>query len=65
MRLIVAIVVVLALTLLLAAPAFAVDGSSGSGESFGQHHATMGQSQELGGGMNPGMHDGFSGWTPM
>lgn len=55
-----------ALSLAVAAPAFAT-GANGAGLDFGQHHAT--HAQEMGGFtgvMNPGvMHKGFSGWTGM
>ena len=55
-----------ALSLTVAAPAFAT-GAGGAGRDFGQHHAT--HAQEMGGftgAMNPGvMHKGFSGWTGM
>ena len=55
-----------ALSLAVAAPAFAT-GAGGAGRDFGQHHAA--HAQEMGGftgAMNPGvMHKGFSGWTGM
>lgn len=56
------LIVVLALTLALAAPALA---ATGAGRDYGQHIAA--HAQEMGGftgNMNPGvMHQGFSGWT--
>ena len=61
------IVAVMALSLAVAAPAFAVNGSGGTGEDYGLHHAGM--AQEMGGFTgtdNPGVHhEGFSGWPPM
>lgn len=57
------LIVVLALTLVLAAPALA--GAGGAGRDYGQHIAA--HAQEMGGftgNMNPGvMHQGFSGRT--
>lgn len=59
------LIVVLALTLALAAPALAATGAGGAGRDYGQHIAAP--AQEMGGftgNMNPGvMHQGFSGWT--
>lgn len=52
------------LILALAVPAFAATGTGGAGAAFGKHHAT--HAQEMGGftgAENPGMHQGFSGWT--
>ncbi len=52
------------LALALAAPAFAATGAGGAGAAFGQHHAM--HAQEMGGFTgteNPGMHQGFAGWT--
>lgn len=54
----------LVLILALAVPAFAVTGAGGAGVAFGQHHAM--HAQETGGFTgteNPGMHQGFAGWT--
>ena len=51
------------LALAMAVPAFAT-GAGGAGRDFGQHHAT--HAQEMGGFTgteNPGMHEGFAGWT--
>ena len=64
---IIAIAVVIAVALLLvpAAALAATTGADGAGQAFGQHHAGMAQAGELGAAMNPGMHQGFSGWTPM
>jgi hypothetical protein len=64
MRRIFTLVAILALTLVLAAPALAATGAGGAGRDYGQHHAeharTMGG---FSGEMNPGvMHQGFSGW---
>lgn len=57
---------VLALSLLLAVPAFAT-GADRAGYEYGQHHAA--HAREMGGftgTMNPGvMHRGFSGWMGM
>lgn len=59
------LIVVLALTLALAAPALAATGAGGAGRDYRQHIAA--HAQEMGGftgNMNPGvMHQGFSGWT--
>ena len=55
--------VVAMLMLAVASPAFAT-GAGGAGLAFGQHHAT--HAQEMGGFTgteNPGMHQGFAGWT--
>ncbi|MDZ4063200.1 MAG: hypothetical protein U1E22_00870 [Coriobacteriia bacterium] len=52
------------LALAVAAPAFAATGAGGAGRDFGIHHAT--HARDMGGfsgTMNPGMHQGFSGWT--
>ena len=61
------IVGVAAAAALLVVPsaALATNGSDGAGQAFGQHHAAMAQAGMLGQDMNPGMHQGFSGWTPM
>jgi len=61
------VVSVLAAATLLIMPsaALATNGSDGAGQAFGQHHADMAQAGMLGSDMNPGMHQGFSGWTPM
>lgn len=58
------VVAVLAVVLMfaLAAPAFAVNGSGGAGRDFGLHHAEHAQAGHLGADMNPGMHQGFSGF---
>jgi hypothetical protein len=48
--------------LLVPAGALAANASGGDGMEYGQHHATMAQNGELGAGMNPGHHRGFSGW---
>ncbi len=57
-------VTVLAAAALLVIPgtALAADASGGAGQAFGQHHAAMAQDGMLGADMNPGMHQGFSGW---
>lgn len=64
MRKISMLALVAALTLAVAAPAFAT-GANGAGADYGQHHAA--HAQEMGGFTgteNPGvMHQGFSGWT--
>jgi hypothetical protein len=63
---IIAVVIVVALLLV---PAAAMAGTlfpaSDYGQDFGQHHAFM--AQQMGGfsgTMNPGDHNGFSGWDP-
>ena len=60
-------VTILATAALLVVPsaALAANASGGAGQAFGQHHAAMAQDGMLGADMNPGMHQGFSGWTPM
>jgi hypothetical protein len=67
MRRIFTAVAVLALTLAVAAPAFAATGAAGAGRDYGQHHAAM--AREMGGfsgAMNPGVHhQGFSNWHHM
>lgn len=65
MKTIAATVLAAAALLVVPAGALATSASAGVGETFGQHHATMAQDGQLGADMNPGMHDGFSGWTPM
>jgi hypothetical protein len=60
-----AVVIASAALLVVPASALATTGAGGAGLSFGDHHAGMAQSGELDGAMNPGMHDGFFGWTPM
>ena len=66
MRRVFTAVAVLALTLAVAAPAFAATGAGGAGREYGQHHAAM--AKEMGGfsgTMNPGVHhQGFSNWDP-
>lgn len=61
------VVSVLAAAALLVVPsaALATTASDGAGQAFGQHHAGMAQAGMLSGDMNPGMHEGLSGWTPM
>ena len=39
--------------------------ASASGAEFGHHVSACAQSTGLDGTHNPGMHRGFSGWTPM
>lgn len=59
-RALIVLAVVMVLVIGSAMPAFA--GSAGS--EFGGHHAQM--AQDMGGftaEMNPGMHQGFAGWT--
>ncbi|HEX5642858.1 MAG TPA: hypothetical protein VFZ86_11055 [Thermoleophilia bacterium] len=60
-------VTILAAGALLVVPssALAANASGDPGEAFGQHHAAMAQDGHLGADMTPGMHKGFSGWTPM
>lgn len=61
------VVTALAAATLLIVPsaALATTGADGAGRAFGQHHAGMAQAGMIGQDMNPGMHQGFSGWTPM
>ncbi len=47
----------LAGTALAATPA-----NNGAGEAFGLHHADHAQQDMIGEDMNPGIHEGFSGW---
>ena len=67
MRRVFTAVAVLALALVVAAPAFAATGAGGAGRDYGLHHAGM--AKEMGGftgTMNPGVHhQGFSNWDPM
>lgn len=65
MKTIAATVLAAAALLLVPAGALATNASDGAGQAFGQHHATMAQDGHLSGDMNPGMHQGFSGWIPM
>ena len=65
MKTIAATVLAAAALLIVPAGALAANASAGAGKAFGQHHATMAQDGHLGADMNPGMHRGFSGWTPM
>lgn len=54
------------LALSLAVPAFAVNGSGGTGLAFGDHHATHAQDMTgFSAEMNPGTHTGFAGWEAM
>lgn len=64
-RTIVAFVLVAVLMLALAAPALAVTGAGGAGQVFGQMHAEHARDGVLGQEMNPGNHQGFSGWHHM
>lgn len=61
-------VIVLAMVLLLAVAALpaAADtgGSPNANAEYGQHHAEHARNGELGGEMNPGMHQGKSNWDP-
>lgn len=54
------VVAVMASTLLTAAPAQAASVSA----DFGQNVATCAQTMGFTGAMNPGVHDGKSGWDP-
>lgn len=61
------LIVTLALALVLifglAGTGFAVTpADDGAGEAFGLHHADHAQQGQIRGDMNPGMHEGFSGW---
>jgi hypothetical protein len=65
-RTLIVLLLAIALVAVLAVPALAATpANDGAGQLFGQHHATMAQAGQLGQDMNPGMHRGFSGWTPM
>jgi hypothetical protein len=57
-------VTILAAAGLLIVPtsALAVDASDGAGAEYGQHHAAMAEDGHLDADMNPGHHQGFSGW---
>jgi hypothetical protein len=63
MLLVVTLALVLTVSLAGAALA-ATPASDGAGQAFGQHHADMAQQGGLGQDMNPGMHQGFTGWPP-
>ena len=54
-----------ALSLAVAAPAFAQTGANGMGRAYGMDHSTEAQvNHGFTGTMNPGVeHHGFSGWT--
>jgi hypothetical protein len=65
-RTLIVLLLAIALLAVLAVPALAAaPANGGAGQLFGQHQATMAQSGQLGQDMNPGMHQGISGWTPM
>ena len=65
-RTLIVLLLAIALLAILAVPALATTpANDGAGQLFGQHHATMAQSGQLGQDMNPGVHQGISGWTPM
>ena len=50
---------------LVASPASADPGGSPNANAdYGQHHADHARDGHLGGDMNPGMHEGKSGWDP-
>jgi hypothetical protein len=57
-------VTILAAAGLLIVPtsALAANASDGAGRDYGQHHAAMAREGHLGADMNPGHHQGFSGW---
>lgn len=61
-RTLVVLALALVLVLALASPALAVNGSGGAGLEFGQHHAEHARAGHLGAEMNPGVHQGFSGF---
>lgn len=65
MKTIAATILAAAVLLLVPAAALADNASGGAGRTFGDHHAGMAQNGMLGADMNPGMHEGFAGWTPM
>ena len=48
--------------LVVPAGALATNASDGAGAAFGLHHNAMAQEGVIGADMNPGMHQGFSGW---
>jgi hypothetical protein len=57
---------VMVLLLSCVAPPAAADpgGSPNANADYGQHHADHARDGHLGGDMNPGMHEGKSGWDP-
>ena len=62
------LILVLALVLvfgLVGSALAATPANNGQGQDFGQHHAGMAQLGLIGKDMNPGMHQGFSGWDGM
>jgi hypothetical protein len=60
---IVILILALALTLGLGGAALAATpANDGAGRAFGQQHAEHAQQGMIGRDMNPGMHQGFSGW---
>ncbi|MHB1135317.1 MAG: hypothetical protein ACYCXR_03475 [Coriobacteriia bacterium] len=63
MKRIAVVTAAVALLLLTASPALALPGAGGAGLAFGTHHAEHAQEMSgFDGEMNPGMHQGFSGW---
>ena len=59
------LILALALVLIfgLAGTAFAATpADDGAGQAFGLHHADHTQQGDIGQDLNPGMHEGFSGW---
>ena len=64
MRLVVLLAMVL-LVGLVTLPVYADPGGSPNANAdYGQHHADHARDGHLGGDMNPGMHEGKSGWDP-
>lgn len=64
-KLVMVTLLVVVVSLALAAPAFAMEDGGEmmhceSGEAFGLHHAEMAQKGMLGKLMNPGLHEGYS-----
>lgn len=59
-RIVLAALLIVIVTLAVAAPAMAEEVHCESGMAFGQHHAEMAEDGMLGGEMNPGMHNGYS-----
>lgn len=62
MKTIIVTLAALFVLLLVPAGALAANASGGAGEAFGLHHSEMAAAGVLGADMNPGMHQGFSGW---
>ena len=63
-RIVLALALALVLVFVFAGTALAqTPANDGLGRSFGQHHAECARAGMLGQDMNPGMHQGLSGWS--